>query len=152
MQPPPERSLGRAAAQAFVAVLLLLGAIPAYVGLSPSWRPVAVRAACALLVVAGCVRVVRAVRSAVGHPPPSPLDAAPAPPPELVLDDRFLRQRDDLVYSARSRRYFDAILWPRIQELAGASLPQPAARRHLRRRGPSLRTLERLIALAETRR
>ena len=147
----PERSIGRIAAHGFLAVLLVLGAIPAYLGLSPSWRPAAVRAACALLVVAGCVRVVRAVRGSVGHPPSSPLDAPPAPWPPPELDDRFLRLRDDLVYGGRSRRYFDAILWPRLLELAGASLPRPAVRRRLRRLGPSLRTLEHLVAEAEKR-
>jgi len=149
--PPPERSAGRIIAHGFFAVLLILVAIPAYLGLSPSWRPAAVQAACALLVVAGCVRVVRVVRRSIGTAPPSPLDAPPAASPPPELDERFLRLRDDLVYGARSRRYFDAILWPRLLELAGTPLPRPAERRRLRRVGPSLRALERLVALAEKR-
>jgi hypothetical protein len=151
MPSPPERSAARIVAHGFLAVLLILAAIPAYLGLSPSWRPVAARAACALLVVAGCMRVVRAVRGSIGPPAPSPLDAPPAPSPPPELDDRFLRLRDDLVYGERSRRYFDAILWPRLLELAGTPLPRPAARRRLRRVGPSLRALERLVTLAEKR-
>jgi hypothetical protein len=151
MPSPPERSAGRIVAHGFLAVLLILVAIPTYLGLSPSWRPVAVRAACALLVVAGCVRVVRAVRGSIGPPAPSPLDTPPAASPPPEVDDRFLRLRDDLVYGARSRRYFDAILWPRLLELAGTPLPRPAERGRLRRAGPSLRTLERLVALAEKR-
>jgi hypothetical protein len=151
MPSPPERSVGRIAVRGFFAVLLILAAIPAYLGLSPTWRPPALRAACALLVVVGCVRVVRAARGSIGPPPPSALDAPPAAPPAPELDDRFLRLRDDLVYSARSRRYFDAILWPRLAELAGTPLPRPAERRRLRRVGPSRRALERLIAEAETR-
>ena len=73
MPSPPERSAGRIAVHGFVTVLLILGAIPAYLGLPPSWRPVAIRSACALLVVAGCVRVVRAVRGSIG-----PASAVPA--------------------------------------------------------------------------
>ena len=71
------------------------------------------------------------------------------PPPEL--DSRFLRLRDEVVYSTRSRRYFDAILWPQLGRLAGADLPRPPERRGLRRRGPALATLEDLIARIERR-
>jgi len=149
MSPPPERSLAALAARGFLAVLVLLVAIPAYLALSPVWRPIGLRAACALLVVTGCLRVVRAVRGAVGRPAPSPLDAPPAPAPEVDVDERFLRLRDDLIYSRRSRRYFDVVLWPRIRELAGAPLSPPPARRRLPRIGPSLYTLERLIGDAE---
>ncbi|PWU17092.1 MAG: hypothetical protein C5B48_16435 [Candidatus Rokuibacteriota bacterium] len=143
----------RIVVQAFFAIGLVLAAIPAYLGLPPSWRPAAVRVACALIVVIGCIRVLRGVRRSIasGGLSASVLDASPSAPPAPELDERFLRLRDDLVFSSRSRRYFDVILWPRLSELSGPKLPPPATRRWIRRRGPSLRTLERLIADVERR-
>jgi hypothetical protein len=81
----------------------------------------------------------------------SPFDAPPPAPPEPELDSRFLRLRDEVVYSVQSRRYFDAILWPRLCTLAGTSLPAPPERAGIRRRGPSLAALEDLIARIERR-
>ena len=151
MLSPAERPPRRLVARGLIAALLVLAAIPAYLGLPLLWRPAAVRLACALIVVAGCVRVVRRVRRSIGGYAPSALDAPRPPAPAPDLDDRLLRMRDDLVFSRRSRRYYDAILWPRLCRLAGADLAPPAARRGIRRRGPSLRSLERLIAEVEKR-
>jgi len=144
----------RLVVQAFFAIGLVLAAIPAYLGLPPSWRPAAVRVACALIVVTGCIRVIRGVRRSIasgGALSTSILDASPGASLAPELDERFLRLRDDLVFSSRSRRYFDVILWPRLSELSGPKLIPPAKRRWIRRRGPSLRTLERLIADVERR-
>jgi hypothetical protein len=67
------------------------------------------------------------------------------------LDEHFLRLRNDLAFSSGSRRYFDTFLWPRLRMIGGADLPAPAERRGMRRRGPSLSALERLIAEIERR-
>jgi hypothetical protein len=150
MPPPAERSLGRRAAQALLALLLVLAAIPAYLALDPWWQAVAVRVGCALAVMAGGLHLRRAVRRAIGEDARSPLDASPAPAPPPDLDGGYLRARDDVVWSTRSRRYFDAILWPRLLALAGGHLARPAARTGTRR-GPSLRALERAIAQVERR-
>jgi len=148
----PDPSPPSYAGRAIAAALVVLALIPAYVSLSPAWRPAAVRLSCAALVVAGCMRALRWLRGAVGPPPDSPLDAPPPEPPSLELDARFVGLRDDLVSSARSRRYFDVILWPRLSELAGRDLPRPAARRGIfRRRGPAWASLEALVAEAERR-
>jgi len=64
---------------------------------------------------------------------------------------RFLRLRDELVFSTRSWRYFDAILWPRMVRLVAPRLLPPAERSRTRRRGPSLSTLEHLITEVEKR-
>ena len=128
-----------------------LAAIPGYLTLAPSWRPVALRVACALIVIGGCVRLVGRVRHSMDGGAPSVLDTPPPSPRAPALDERFLRLRGALIASTRSRRYFDAILWPRLLGLAGESLPQPAERRGLRRLGPSLSAVERLIAEAEKR-
>ena len=100
-----------------------LAAIPGYLTLDPSWRPVAVRVACAVIAITGCIRVVRGARRTIGESVPSALDAPPPAPPRLTLDERFLRLRADLVFSRRDQRYFDAILGPRLLELGGAGLP-----------------------------
>ena len=146
-----ERSRYRFAAQGLLAVLLVLAAIPAYLVIEPSWRPVALRLACAVIVFAGCVRVIRGVRRAIEGHPTSALDTPPPVSPAQEMDERFLRLRDELIFSTRSQRYFDAILWPRLLRLAGATLPRPAERRGRRRGGPVLSTLEHLIAEVEKR-
>jgi hypothetical protein len=64
------------------------------------------------------------------------------------VDERFVRVRDDVVFSAQSQRYFDAFLWPKLRTLGGADLQPPPVRRRSRR-GPALSALERLIAQIE---
>jgi hypothetical protein len=131
---------------------MALAAMPAYLALSPSWRPVAVRLACTVVVIAGCVRALRWARGAAAPSVVSPLDAPASPAAGPELDARFLALRDDVIYGTLSRRYFEVILWPRLGELAGSvMLPRPANRRGLRRRGPSLRAIEKLVAEIEKR-
>ena len=146
-----ERSALRLGVRAFVAVLLLLAAIPAYLTLAPAWRPPAARLACAALLMVVCVRVIRSVRTVLDEHSGSALDARVprTQPPEL--DERFVRLRDELVFSVRSRRYFEGILWPQLQRLGAPELPTRSARRRLRRDGPSLATLAGLIAGIEER-
>jgi len=132
-------------------MLLALVAIPVYLVLDPSWRPLAVRLACALIMAAGCVRAIRRVRRVIGEDVLSALDAPPPPSPAPEMDPRFLRVRDDLVFSTRSRPYFDRVLWPRLLDLAGGSLAPPAERRWFRRRGPSPGALAGLLAEVERR-
>lgn len=148
MPSPPERSRYRFAAYGFLALLVLLAIIPAYLRLDASWRPFAVRMACALVVIVGCIRVIGSVRRSLEGGAPSALDVPPPAPPRPAVDERFIRMRDDLVFSTQSRRYFDAFLWPRLRRLGGEDLPPPAERR---RRGPSLSALERVIADIEHR-
>jgi hypothetical protein len=92
--------------------------------------------------------VVGALRRTLDGEPPSALDAAPPASRPPTLDERFLRTRDDLLFSRRSQRYFDVFLWPRLRTLGGADLAPPVARR---RRGPSWSALERLITAIERR-
>jgi hypothetical protein len=137
---------------AVIVALVALGAMPAYLALGPTWRPVAVRLVCAAAVIAGCMRALRWARGAAAPPVVSPLDGHAPPAAGPALDARFLALRDDVIYATRSRRYFDVILWPRLQALANpAMLPRPASRRGLRRRGPSPRALAELVAEIERR-
>ena len=144
----------RLAGRAVLLVLLALAAMPLYLTISPTWRPTAARLACGIALVAGCVRARRRARDAAAAHVPSPFEAWPLPAPAVQLDPAFLRLRDDLVASVRSRRYFDVVLWPKLTALAGseAALPCPPRRRVLSRRGPALRVLEGLISRLEARR
>jgi hypothetical protein len=148
-EPQPVRRL---AAGAILVGLLGLAALPGYLAVEPQWRPLVLRLACAAVVAVACARVARWVRGAMDTHPPSLLDtprSLPAPP---VLDPRFLRMRDYLVQSVRSRRYFASVLWPRLRALARDPLPEPAPRRWLPRLGPSRAALQNLIAEIERRR
>jgi len=148
MPSPPERSRYRFAAYAFLAIIALLAVIPGYLRLDPVWRPLTLRAVCALIVTFGCVRLVGSVRRALEDEVSSVLDAPPPLPVRPAVDDRFVRLRDDLVFSTQSRRYFEAFLWPRLRTLGGADLtPPPEARRS--RRGPPLHALEGMITRIE---
>lgn len=151
MPSSPERSRLHLLAYGFLAVLVALAAIPGYLMLDAAWRPGVLRAACAALVVGGCLRIVAWVRRSVGDGPPSPLDLPPRPLPRRELNDRFLRLRDDLSFSSVSARYFETHLWPRLKTLAGGELPPPPPERRGRRRGPSIAALERLVAEIERR-
>jgi hypothetical protein len=147
-----ERSPRGLAGRAILVSLVVLAAMPLYLSLDAAWRPLIVRLACGALVAVACTRVMRALGRAVERDTVSPLDAPPPAVPEPELDSRFVRLRDEVVFSTRSRRYFDAILWPRLVGLAGSDLPRPAERRGLRRRrGPTLAVLEDLIARIERR-
>jgi len=151
MPPPDERAALRFVARGFVVTLVVLVAIPSYLTLAPSWRPLAARLACAALVAFGCIRLVRSARGSTDGHAPSAVDA-PSPrtqPPEL--DERFLRLRDELRFSVRSRQYFETILWPQLGRLGGADLPAPPERHGVRRDGPRLSDLERIVAALETR-
>jgi len=148
-RPDSERSR-RLLARAILAVLLVLTAIVAYLATAPRWRPVGIRLVCTALVVIGSVRARRTLRSMMDAYPPSELDAPPVPPPTRELDSVFRRLRDDLLFSTRSRQYFEAILWPRLLDLSGGVLRHPAEERR-GRRGPSLGELRDLIAETERR-
>lgn len=152
--PGPARRLGRRlAGRAVVAVLLTLVALPLYLTISPRWRPTAVRLACATALVIGCARARGWARESVAADAVSPFEAPPPPALDVQVDPAFLRLRDDLLASTRSRRYFDVVLWPRLTALAGPgpALPRPGRRRFLSRRGPSWRIIEDLIARVERR-
>jgi hypothetical protein len=148
---PAEATALRLAVRVLVGALVVLAAIPAYLMLGLTWRALVIRLGCAAVVVAVGVRVVRGIRRAIDASPAFALDTVPDEPPPPELDERFVRLRDELRFSVRSRRYFDTVLWPRLCELAGPGLASPPVRRGRRRNGPPRATLERLIAEAERR-
>ena len=143
----PRRVAGRAVAMS----VLVLAGVPLYFSLAPSWRPLLVRLGCAAVLAVACGRVLRRVGRATAPDAPSPFEAPLPPSPPAELDSRFLRLRDEVVFGARSRRYFDAILWPHLCGLAGTDLPRPPERKRIHRLGPSPATLEDLVARIERR-
>jgi hypothetical protein len=151
MPPRGKGSPRRHAGLAVAAAVVVLAGIPVYLSLDLSWRPLVVRLACAAIVGAACLRVLRGAGRAADPEAISALDAPPSRPPRPELDSRFLRLRDEIVFSTRNRRYFDAILWPRLCGLAGPDLPRPPERRGYPRRGPSLAVLADLITRIERR-
>jgi hypothetical protein len=144
--PRAERARSRMVAVAVGAALVVLAALPGYLALDPKWRPWAVRAVCAVLVIAGCRRVIGGMRRALAEEPLSALDTAPRAPRAATVDERFVRARDDLVIGSRNRRYFDTFLAPRLRRSGGDDLPLPPPRG---RRGPPMSALERVIATIE---
>jgi hypothetical protein len=151
MSLPAERSARRLAAKAILATLVVLAVIPGYVAMDRSWRPTALRLGGTVLVIVACGRAVRALRRSIEEEAtPSALDAPAPESPAPELDNRFLRLRDDVVFSTRNQRYFESILWPRLKGLADGNLAGPPAPRG-RRRGPSPRALETVIAAIERR-
>ncbi|MGH7334663.1 MAG: hypothetical protein ACREKS_18340 [Candidatus Rokuibacteriota bacterium] len=146
----PPRLL-RLAAYGIPLGLLALAAIPIYLALDAEWRSLLVRLVCATAVALGSMRLVRNVRRAAAERPNSPADVPPVAPATTILDDAFLRRRDELTYSVRSRRYFDAVLWPRLLALAGRQLSPPPRRPWCSRLGPSRAMIDTLITEIERR-
>jgi hypothetical protein len=151
MPAPSSRATARLIARGAGLSLLAAAALPAYLTIAPAWRPLAVRLGCAALVAIGCLRARAWAREAPDAAAGSWVDAPPAPAPEVTLDPRFLRLRDDLAASGRRRRYFDVVLWPRLRGLGAADLARPADRPGPGRRGPSLDAVEAVIARIEER-
>src|SRR5689334_10562744 len=149
MPAPSSRAAARLITRGAGLSLLAAASVPAYLTIAPAWRPLAARLGCAALVAIGCLRARAWARDALGAAPAGGVDAPPAP--EVALDARFLRLRDDLAAGARRRRYFDAVLWPRLRGLGAADLARPADRPGPGRRGPSLDAIEAVIARIEER-
>jgi hypothetical protein len=139
-----ERSRSRLLALGFAGALVLLAALPGYLALPAHWRPLAMRVAGTVLVIVTGRRVIARVRRTLDESPPSPLDAPPTAPRGAIVDERFVRARDDLVIGSRNRRYFETFLAARLRRAGGDDVPLPPVRG---RRGPSIR--ERAITTLE---
>src|SRR5260370_24562140 len=105
MPAPPRHPGPRLLARIVGFSLLALAVLPAYLTISPAWRPAAARLACALAVAIGCARARAWTRDAVATPRPSSFAAPPPPAPALLLRPPFLRPRDALAPGTPRRRY-----------------------------------------------
>lgn len=134
---------------AVLAVVVLLAALPVYVWVEPSWRPLVARLACALVLGVALLNLRTVLVERVEAAGASALDAARrARPPEPVAPHHALELVHDVRTALRSRRYFEGVLWPRLEALAGRPLTPPPRRRG---RGPSLASLRALITDIERR-
>ena len=99
----PRRSRRRVVGGAVIVALVALAAMPAYLALSPSWRPVAVRLACTGAVIAGCVRALRWAREAAAPSAPEPLSRRRRSAPRARCGDATSSPRNSTAPAPYSR-------------------------------------------------
>jgi hypothetical protein len=134
---------------ATLAGVTLLVSVPVYVYVEPSWRTLVTRLACAFVLGVTLLQFRRALLGRLADLGASGLDAARGRrEPEPGVPHHFHDLASDVRTALRSRRYFDKVLWPRLETLASGPLPRPTARPG---RGPSLASLRRVIAAIEKR-
>lgn len=127
-----------------LAAVVFLAALPVYVWVEPGWRALVARLACALVLGVALLQLRAVLAERLEAAGPSALDAARfARPPEPAVPHHFLDLASDVRAAMRSRRYFEEVLWPRLEALAGRPLARPPLRRG---RGPSLASLRALIS------
>jgi hypothetical protein len=120
-----------------------------------SYRSAAIRLVAAAVLLLAVSRIRAFVRAAVEWPSAWEERAGEtgwAPP----THGQFEHFHDEITFSARSQRYFDHVLWPRLEALASAPTEPPVrlARPVSRRfgRGPSLAAVRALLDSLEGRR
>ncbi|HEY2992028.1 MAG TPA: hypothetical protein VGM22_04395 [Methylomirabilota bacterium] len=145
-----ERPLAGVAVRcAVLAVVVFLAALPVYVWVEPSWRALVARLAAALVLGIALLQLRAVITERVEAGGRSALDAARfAPGPAPGVPYHVVELTSDVRTALRSRRYFETVLWPRLEALAGRPLVRPARRRG---RGPSLAGLRAVIAAIEER-
>ena len=130
-------------------VVVFVAALPIYIWVEPSWRALVARLACALVLGVALLQLRRVLAARLEAGGASALDAARfARAPEPAVPYHFLDLASDVRTGLRSRRYFEMVLWPRLEALAGRPLPHPRLRPG---RGPSLAGLRGVITEVERR-
>jgi len=143
-----ERPLARVAVRcAVLAAVVLLATVPVYVYVEPSWRALVARSASAFVLGVALLQLRRALADRLKDGGDSALDAArdqwgPAP----SVPHHFLDLASHVRAARRSRRYFERVLWPRLEALTPWPLVRPSVRRG---RGPSLASLREVISAIE---
>jgi hypothetical protein len=146
-----DRPLARVAVRsAVLAAVVLLATVPVYVYAEPSWRPLVVRVASAVVLGVALVQLRRALADRLAEGADSALETArehrgagPSVP------HHFLELAGGVRAALRSRRDFEKSLWPRLEALASRPLVRPPVRRG---RGPSLAGLRAVITAIEKQR
>jgi hypothetical protein len=150
----PRRAATIAGAVALV-VALVAGIASIQLLVDHSYRVAATRLVAAAVLLLAVTRIRAFVRSAVEWPSAwedRAGETAWAPP----THGQFEHFHDEIKFSAKSQRYFDHVLWPRLNALASegtdppARLDKPPGRRF--GRGPSLAALGALLDAVERRR
>jgi hypothetical protein len=143
-----DQPLARVAARgAVLAAVVLLAAVPVYVYVEPSWRPLVARLASAVVLGVALLQLRRALADRLRDSGDSALDAArDRRDPEPSVPHHFLDLAGDVRAALRSRRDFEKSLWPRLAALTSRPLVRPPVRRG---RGPSLASLRAVITTIE---
>jgi hypothetical protein len=150
----PRRAATIAGAVA-LAVALVVGIASIQFLVDQSYRVAAIRLVAAAVLLLAVTRIRAFVRSTVERPSAwedRASETAWAPP----THGQFEHFHDEIRFSARSQRYFEHVLWPRLNALASettnpsAGLDKPAGRPF--GRGPSLAALGALLDALERRR
>ena len=134
---------------AILGAVVALAALPLYVWAEPSWRPLVARLAAGLVLGVAILQFRRVLIERAEAGGSSPLDAARfAREAEAGIPHHLVELASDVRTARRSRRYFEAVMWPRLEALAGRPLTTPPRRRG---RGPTLADLRRIIGDIEAR-
>jgi hypothetical protein len=150
----PRRAATIAGAVA-LAVALVVGIASIQFLVDQSYRVAAIRLVAAAVLLLAVTRIRAFVRSTVERPSAwedRAGETAWAPP----THGQFEHFHDEIRFGARSQRYFEHVLWPRLNALASettnpsAGLDKPAGRPF--GRGPSLAALGALLETLERRR
>ena len=150
----PRRAATIAGAVA-LAVALVAGIASIQLMVDHSYRVAAIRLVAAAVLLLAVTRIRAFVRAAVERPSAWE-DRAGETAWAPATHGQFEHFHDEIKFSARSQRYFDHVLWPRLNALAReatdppARLDRPAGRRF--GRGPSLAALRSLVESLEGRR
>ena len=138
---------GIAARCLLLAGVVLLGTVPVYVYVEPSWRALVARLASALVVGIALLQLRRALVERLARDRASALDDARSRPgPEPGVPHHFRDLTSDVRAALRSRRYFEEALWPRLAAFASRPLVRPPTRLG---RGPRLADLREALDAIE---
>jgi len=143
-----ERPLARVAARcAVLAAAVLLATVPVYIYVEPSWRALVARSAVAFVLGVALVQLRRVLAERLEDGGGSALDAARGHRgPEPTVPHHFVDLASDVRAALRSRRYFERVLWPRLEALTSRPLVRPSVRPG---RGPSLASLRDVVTAIE---
>jgi hypothetical protein len=146
---------------ALIGALLLGGALVVAVTLiellvDTAYRSAAIRVVAALARLVAVARIRAFVAASIGDAAwDAPRPPAPAWAPPSFTHTAFEHFHDEIRFSARSQRYFEHVLWPRLATLAraGAGPATPIEKPPGRAfgRGPSPAALRALVAALERR-
>jgi len=150
---PERRPLRLLVGYLFFLGLLVLAMTPVYFYAEPALRPTVVRVGGALFLGVVLIHLRKRVEERLDAQPPSAFEAALRQAlAEPLVAPLFQKLRDEVRFSRRSQAYFANVLWPRIRRLALSSeraAPEMPSGRRLLRLGPSLSTLQDLVARIE---
>jgi hypothetical protein len=132
-----------------LAAIVFLAALPVYAWVEPPWRALVARLAAALVLGVTLLQLRHVIAERLAAGGVSALDATRVRPGDKpAVPYHVVELTRDVRAALRSRRYFETVLWPRLEALAGRPLARPPRRPG---RGPHLADLSAVITAIETR-